>query len=743
MTGKMPVPQKVKTTGKMPVPQKMDGSRQQFETTVLRRLAALGRRLRLYVLLDGLAVLSAVALLAVVTTLAVDYTARLDRDMRAVQLVSLLVVLLGIAWWRIVRPLRVVLSVEHLAVLVERRFPQLSSILVSAVEFATQAGGASDIATHSSRVMRHEVIRGASQQAAGVSFEAVLAHDRAWRRGVVTLGCALAIVVLSLAARDTMGLWFRRNVLLENVPWPQRNRLTLENIAGGKIVSPRNEDVTVSAVVDRGYEPPRQAFVEFENGAGVVGREQMPAVSQREVRFTHTFERLAESLRFRVVGGDAATDWVDIEVVDRPQIRNAVIQVAPPRYTRAESYELRAGQTAAEVLNGSEVRFHIESNKPLKRAMLVREDTANREIEVGEAVGDDGVHFTSTTRPAATSTYQYSLLDELGLSNRGERIVPMRFNIRLIADKPPTVKMRIKDVGDMVTREAVLPIEGTFEDQYGLASAAIACEVGREGVEPAVKIESIDGFEPGTRTFAHTAEWQVAQHGAIEGDRLTLSCQASDFDDVAGPNVGKSATIALRVVSSEELLADLSRREQEHRRDFERLLRQQEELYNDMLAAARPQSAEEARQFFPRLARRQRDHAGRLNLLRLQFAQVLSKLRMNQLATAAVEARLGQGVIEPMDELYRESIPRAAAALEPLPPDATGDALKDARAAQEQVLAEMNRIMASLLKWEGYQEAVTLLRDVLKMQKTLGEETEKRVEEQILGPATSSAPSER
>lgn len=701
--------------------------RRQFETTIARRLNSLGRRVRLYLLMDGLAVVSAALVFFMLITLGVDFFARLAWDMRVAQLASILVMLAGLSWWFVVRPLRVSVRPEHLAVLVERKHPHLHSLLVTAVDFLRRPVG-----PHTSPQMVEQVIRQATQDAANVPFRSVLDHRRARRRAALSFCCVGFIGLLGLAAPDTMHLWLRRNVLLENVAWPQRNRLLVENLTDGKLIVPRNEDVTVSALVDDGYEPPRQAFIDFINAAGVRGREQMPAISLPQVRFTHTFERLAQSQRCRISGGDATTEWFDIEVVDRPQIKNAVIEVTPPAYTGMDPYRLRAGQTAAEVLTGSEVRLRIESNKPLVQAMLVREE-ASRKVEVGEAAGRDGTHFDSLIKPATTSTYQFLLVDALGLTNRGERVVPVRFNIRLVADKPPVVKMRIKDAGDMITPDAILPVEGTFNDQYGLASAGIGFQVAREDSSPQEGVEPIAGFVPGSKSFAHTVDFAGAEHGLVQGDRITLYCEASDFDDVSGPNVGKSPPMFLRVVSHEELLSDLSRREQEHRRDFERLLRQQEELYAEMLATSRPSDPEESRDYFARLARRQRDYAGRLNLIRLQFEQVLAKLRMNQLATPAIEVRLGQSVIAPMDQLYRSGMPHAAATLEQLPPEAAGATLNSARAAQEQVLADMNRILASLLKWEGYQEAVTLLREVLKMQKELEQETESRVEREIFG----------
>lgn len=715
-----------------------DSLRRQFETRVMRRLGALGRRLRLYLLLDGLAVVSVAVLCAVLVTLGVDYFARLNWDMRATQLGSILLALAALAWWFVVRPLRVPVRLEQLAVLVERQHPQLGSLLVTAVDYVRRP-----IVPPTSAAMVESVVERAVVQADALQFQSVLAHRRARRRAAVSLGCLVCLGAMGLLARDTMGLWLGRNVLLMNVRWPQRSRLTVENLVDSKLIVPRGDDVTVSALVDRGYEPPRQVFIEFMNEAGVRAREQMPAISQEDVRFTHTFERLSQSQRCRIFGGDAETEWFDIQVVDRPQIRDLAIEVRPPAYTGLGKQELRSGQTVAEVLNGSEVRFRVRANKPLVQATLLREE-AGEQVEVGEATARDDTHFEVVVHPKASSTYQFRLVDTIGLTNQGERVVLVRFNIRLVADAPPVVKIRVKDVGDMITPEAVLPIEGSFSDQYGLATAGIGLEIVRDAGAPAAKVEPIGGLESGSRSFTHTVDWSAARHGLAEGDRIGLYGEATDLDDVAGPNVGKSPVLFLRVVSHEELLTELSRREQEHRRDLERLVREQEELFSDLLATARPSDSNEARDYFPRLARRQRDYAGRLNLLRLQFEQVLTKLRMNQLSTPAVEARLGQGVIEPMDELYRSGMPQAALAIDRLPPDAAGAALREARAAQERVLADMNRILSSLLKWEGYQEAVTLLRDVLRMQKSLGEETEKKVEEQIFGigsrPGESAEP---
>ncbi len=426
-------------------------------------------------------------------------------------------------------------------------------------------------------------------------------------------------------------------------------------------------------------------------------------------------------------------------MVDRPRVTDVVLGIAPPAYTHLEAFELRAGQTVAEALKGSRIRFRVRTNKPVRSAVLVRQ-SSGKEQEVGPASpGADGMYLAED-QPDSTASYYFRMLDATGLSNISDRSPPVRFSIRLLADKPPRVKMRIRGIGEMITPQAVLPIETDFADSYGLSEATLVHSLGRRDSKPIR--EPIAGLEPGSRSFVHNLEWPVSSHGASEGDRLTLHAAATDFDDISGPNVGESPPIVLRVVGREELLAELNRREQEYRLEFERLIRQQEELYANLLSlqdknqqAGAP--AERARRF-SQLARLQRDYGGRLNSQRLQFEQILSELRVNQLSSPTVEARLGGGVVEPLTVLSRTRITAAADAIDRLAREDTDESNMAARDLQASVLAEMQKILANMLKWEGFQEAVTLLREVLKMQGNLSEETQQRMEAEIFGTAPAT-----
>lgn len=719
-------------------------TRREFEQSIMTRLRGLGRRLRWYVAVDGMAWVSAAVLLAVLITLAIDSSFWLAQDMRAVQLLSLLIVIGAIAWYFMLRPLRVPLEASQLAMLVERRFPELRSRLVSAVEFATVP--VSTDAAPRSPVMMDLIVRQATRQAADLPFRQALAADRIRRRGAVSLACLAALTLLGAGASGTMSLWFQRNVLLREVQWPQRNRLLVEGLTDNRMLVARGDDVTLTALVPSGYSPPRQVFIDFR-AEGVNGRAQMPALgitatdpdnaAAARPRFTHTFERIDRTLKCRVSGGDARGEWFTIEVVERPQVTGVVISVDPPAYTRMEKYSLRAG-TVAEALKGSGVEFAVRINKPVVDAILVREDP-DGPVELGPArVSPDG-ELIAADAPQRSSTYHFRLTDDRGFSNITDRQSPVRISVRLLEDKPPRIKMSVRGAGDMITPEAILPVELEYVDDFGLASAMMTSRMIRGDEPPAEpKEEPVEGFEPNSRNFTATLPWPVATHGFKEGDRLILQADAADFDDIAGPNHGQSPPLNLRVVTREELLAELNRREQEYRQDFERLIRQQEELYGDLLSL----ETGGGKQTFPQLARRQRDQSGRVNTLRLQFEQILSEYRINQLSSPGVEARLGDGIVNPLGSVARSAMPACADAIDRLSRQTSPEGYLEARANQERVLDQMNAILRNMVKWEGFQETVALLREILKMQGRLTEETEARIEAEIFG-TSPDAPSSK
>jgi len=272
-------------------------------------------------------------------------------------------------------------------------------------------------------------------------------------------------------------------------------------------------------------------------------------------------------------------------------------------------------------------------------------------------------------------------------------------------------------------------------DTYGLAGVELHFSLTRESTESG-PIELAD-FNPGMKTFSRTLSWPVSSISTMPGDRLSLRGSATDYDDVSGPKVTESAEFSVRIVTPDQLMAELARREHEFRMDFERLIDAQEQLRGRLLSLMdTSQSAGASADFVAAvssLERRQRGIAGSVNVIRQQFEQVLTELRINQLATEIIEKRLGGSIVEPLGELARRELALAGDAIRAWSRDASPDTAAQIDAQQVVLLAKLRGILAHMIQWQGYQEAVTMLRDILRLQEELKNETKTRVKEQGQG----------
>lgn len=692
--------------------------RPRLDESVTARLRALALRLRGYVLLEGVAWVIGFLFTAAAIQFTLDYGTRgLRWSMRAALLAVILTGALWILWRRILSPLRVRVGLAETASLIERRFPELSSLLVSAVRFSMGDVGS---AQTNSPALVASVVSSAGPRVQSLDFNTVLDPRGARRAAFAAAGALVVTLIAALAMPEVTRLWFARNVLLQNVDWPRRTHLVLD-LPLGELVGARGDDLTVQAYAD-GVQP-REVEIVFTTASGQSSRETMVTVgSEGASRYRYTFKNAQENFAFHLAGGDDETQDYSARLLERPRVAWSQLRIVPPAYTRLEAFTLGDGERAAQVLPGSEVTFAITTNKPIAQAVLM---AGNKTIAPAVAEGDRRV---VTIFPRETQTYYFSLVDSFGLEDKQ----PVRFAVRVIKDEAPRVRMKLPGVGEMVTPEAILPIELEFADTYGLAGAELIFQVSREDSrEGSIPLPT---FRPYLTTFSTSVSWSVSSEAVTPGDRLNLFARAKDFDDVSGPNTAESPPISIRVVTRDELLAELARREQEFRLDFERLIDAQEQLRSRLLTLIGLSKLEGGSEDFATtiatLERRQRSIAGSVNVIRQQVEQVLTEHRINQVATQTVEERLGQGIAEPLGRLTTRDFPEAADTVRRWSRDPDGEVGAAVDPQQVALLSQMRAILANMIQWEGYQEAVNMLRDILRLQKEIRTETKDAAQKQ-------------
>jgi hypothetical protein len=674
-------------------------------------------RLRAGVLVEGAAGLAVLLFAGAGVQLGLDYLRRLSLSMRAL----LLVLLVGAAcWWvwrRLVQPLRVPIGAAEVARLFERQEPGLASLLISAVHFAEEDPSAKP--AERSPALEQAVMAEAASAWPRVADRVVINRARVRGHALALLVVLAAATTVVAMAPQTVATWFRRGVLLQDVEWAQRTQIFVEGLENGVLTGARGDDLEVRAVVEGVV--PRTVEMIYETASGRRGRENMTSMAEGRLRYT--FRHLEEELTFVIEGGDECTERVAVQLADRPRVVTSRIEIEPPAYAQLPKVELARGRTLVEALAGSQVRVEAILNKPAAAVEWI-----GSEAKVSRSASDPLV-LTAEFPLAESHSCWFSLTDELGLSNRN----PVRFSLRVLPDETPRLTLQLEGAGEMVTPEALLPLAVDAQDDFGLAGLAVEYVVFRGEASETGHI-AWPTFAPGTPHFQAAQRWPVAAAAVQPGDRLQFRGSARDFDDVSGPKVGRAPEVTVRVVTRDELLAELTRLEQEYRSEFERLVETQMDVRRDLLSAlddyARTSDEAALTSDLTPLERRQRTVAGSINALRQRFERLAIERRINSLDAFEEMERLEGGIIEPLAELGRREMVAAADSLRAALREPGSASLAELDQQQAGILAGMQRILDRMQQWEGYHEIVSLLRTIQEMQKDLHEETRARVLEQ-------------
>ena len=704
---------------------------------VVARLQALRSQIAAWFWVDGLVRVLWLALGLIAVDLAIDWFFRLDKPQRVVMLVLMIGVIAWRVYRRLVRPLSATMSDDALALSVEASNKQLGQSLISALQLSRME----NIESHGmSPALVRETVRHGTDAAQRVSFSNVL-DGREFRLNALLLVIALgmfATIGYGIWATSTLSIWFNRNIMLGNGTWPQKTYLVVERVnKDGTVVFPRGEDWTQTvAVRDDSEVVPEAVYLEFR---GIRGRAPLAMKKTSDRLFEATFASVIEEFQFRARGGDAVTEWIRVKLVEQPAVEKLRLVVTPPKYTGGKAEELPAGKGPYYVLKGSSLSIDGTPNKKLVRAELLVE--GNR-LPLKLA---DGMQFVGIVAPADLLPGQYTieLEDALGLTGRR----PTTFGLRTRVDREPRVRVKLIGVGGMVVQKARVPFTCRATDDFGITNAEVAYrwkgdDMTQPDGEGKLAFESVKDLL-GKPELAFEDLIELEPLKIPTGTGLAFRFEAADNDDVSGPNIGKSSEFLLRIVTEEELRTDLLRREKEQRQEFERLIKNQEDLVTDSRALEAgvkgqakltPEQKDQLMQYH----KRQKLVGQNTGAIAERMASIVIEVQNNKLEEdgGRLQTRLTKEIIEPMRAVADEMIPAALTGLDKVrrQSDAVADrdtALTETITQQTETAAKMKEILEHMVKSEGFQEAVNLLYEIQKAQTDVHSQTTKEQQERI------------
>ena len=609
----------------------MTAEAQKLDPSLRSTLAALRRRIRAYVWLEGISIGLVWLGLTFWVGLAMDYlpvlagASEMPRPARAVVLAIIAGGLAYILYRWVIRRTFVRMANQSMAVLLERRFGGFHDSLVTSVELTERPAHAesfdSSMLEHTGDEARHEM--------ATVRLREVFNYSPLIRSGAGAAILLATVVVFYAQNQPAMATWVNRIYLLKNEPWP---RHALIEVVGVEVLGPedapghaaelplvlfrdrtlkvaKGSNLRLKVRADLGAEVvPEVCTIHYRTDEGERGRVTMNRMRRTRDQYQNysfagkPLRGILSTVHFDVVGYDYRVRDYTIQVVDSPAVVATELDCVFPQYMVDEELSLWLPRTmeltgGTQLPLGTELTIRVRTNKPLKRVDLYNLDT-----EELETLTIDGAEGGRQEFSYKIGSLDANLTLDVTLHDIDDVVTerPHRIFIAAVADEAPQVDVRLNGIGTAVTQDVVIPVTGTITDDYAIGATWFDAEIVRaaptqdESQSELLKREF--SLKPGGVAEASLDFREMrSEEDGLElrpKDKIMLAIKAADKYNLGDePNEGSGDRHQLDVVTPDTLLAMLEAREIGLRRRFEQIVDEMTQARDFLVRVRSPSTA--------------------------------------------------------------------------------------------------------------------------------------------------------
>jgi hypothetical protein len=462
--------------------------------TLERLLERLHGRITRLVWIHGLSTVVGSAAVILVVAFLLDWGLHVPRGVRWIHLAALLAIPVYLAVRELLRPLRARPDRTARAVLLERAYPDLREVLVTAAELDARATNENAAPNPDRRDLRARIRAEAEARAAAIDPGRALDPRPPRLRFLLGTLASVACAGLLIANPAAAGVFFER-LFLGNTPWPQRTHLSIEiPIAGAGRVSPADlaaPGMPLTIRVARGTDVPvvvhAEGAVPDEVTLHLSGGHRAVLAASGGPVFRTLLRSVQEDTDLFATGGDDEDEdpTVRLLVLRPPDLAGLALAVEPPAYSGLAPEIVVGGD--AEVLAGSRIVVHVlpDPEDASGKARLLPEDRvidlapgvfpAPPGLASGSAPGSDGAAATSPEarrglafelQPEKSLRYRIELVDRTGLQNPD----PGLFAISVVEDRAPDVEILSPGRGDYDTvAGGMIALRVRAKDDFGIS----------------------------------------------------------------------------------------------------------------------------------------------------------------------------------------------------------------------------------------------------------------------------------
>lgn len=714
------------------------------QPSIYHKLNRLHRALRTRLAGEGMAWLLLALVAAVFATLGLDYLFHLPQALRVPVTGAASAVVVYVATRYLLKPLLTPMNTENLALLVERKFDSLGDRLISSLQFERMDAGQTAIM---SEAMIAHTAGQANEMASKMDFNSVIERRNMWR-SLRIAACGLMLLAgFGFWQPSILHQWFQRNVLFQDIPWPQNTYL--EVVGGQSLQVLRGDDLEVVIQARADSVAPPFIILHASYPAMEPTEERLERVPEHPTTYRKKFEAVSEPFSFYVTGGDDTLDRDHphaVKVIDPPGVLGLQFQVQYHEYMNRKAETFDGARGAVPVCVGSRLLLSAQANKDITSAALVLDGKEVGKMQVLPMALDkenrqaprklQGRLDVELDNKAAIKTLQIRLTDSDGYTNRRG----VQYLLQLQSDTPPAMDLKTRGIGPRITPRATLPLQITARDDYGLSSMqAILTFVRKDTSRPQPPPSPVNLKDVG-KEFTGVHRVDLADKSGDQkmdlqpGDTVGVVVEAGDNlpQQFGGPNTSRSNAINFSVVKPEELMEELVARQRAVRIEFMQTIKLQNDARDFTLAAASTitgQVPADARKRLADSATGELAVAAQTAKAAATLETILEEDNNNRLSTPEQAGQMQSDVIDPLKALA-DTLAQQVAALNGT--TSVVDAAKLAQQAQaiakaqDEILKKMEAIAQRMQKIENRADMANRFELLINWSKDLLKDIEKQ-----------------
>ncbi len=442
-------------------------------------------------------------------------------------------------------------------------FPQVKDDLLNAMQLVSVGSGNS--------MYSHGLIdasfKNVYERTKGLQFESVVDFKKVrelfvYFLSIFAIASLLFIFVPGMQAASYRLINFNR----EFIP-PQK--FSFDIIPGNSEIT-KGENVFISIRVSGGI--PSSVYLALKNQEETDFQNQKLMADSNGI-YKFDYKSARNSFKYYAFAEDSRSEEFEIEVIDRPVIRNLDVTITPPAYSRIPEFQQKDNGNIS-ALKGSKVKISINSTKELKEAKLIFDDSAkiNLSKESEEAFG--------SFRIIKDNSYKIIIEDLAGNKN----LSPITYLIKTFYDDYPAIEMISPKGSVSLGNDNRLALLLKVADDYGFTKLILYHRLSASRYEtPQKEFTSFEiPISKDEKEISVDYVWNLSNLSLGTDDVVSYYLEVFDNDNISGPKSAKTEILTIRVPSLDELLAGVEESHSNIDQDLKETIKEAEELRKDL-----------------------------------------------------------------------------------------------------------------------------------------------------------------